>query len=159
METKIKPEKGSEFYCEKCDYNTSCNTKYLKHISTNKHKLAYLETQGNGNSVKFVCEACSYYTNKISNYKTHLSSEKHKNNIVHGDIKPENMMFNASDNNTLVLIDWGLSYIADSDRKNVPDALSALSVQPMHPFSSFLFKKNVIEKYDVFLKDLKTFLW
>ena len=81
METKFKPEKGSDFYCEKCQYNTSCNTKYLKHISTNKHKLAYLETQGNGNSAKFVCDACSYYTNKISNYKTHLSSEKHKNNI------------------------------------------------------------------------------
>ena len=64
-------------------------------------------------------------------------------------------MFNISDNNTLVLIDWGLSYIADSDRKNVPEALNTLSVQPMHPFSSFLFKKNVIEKYEVFIKNLK----
>jgi hypothetical protein len=64
-------------------------------------------------------------------------------------------MFNASDNNTLVLIDWGLSYIADNDRKNVPHALNALSVQRMHPFSSFLFKYNLVEKYDVFLKNLK----
>jgi tRNA A-37 threonylcarbamoyl transferase component Bud32 len=93
--------------------------------------------------------------NIIIQYLTVVIPSMYKNNIVHGDIKPENMMFNASDNNTLVLIDWGLSYIADSDKKNVPDALSALSVQPMHPFSSFLFKKNVIEKYDVFLKDLK----
>jgi hypothetical protein len=80
MEKEIKPEKDSKYYCEKCDYNTCCNTKYLKHISTDKHKLAYLETQGNENLAKFVCEACSYYTNKISNYKTHLTSEKHKNN-------------------------------------------------------------------------------
>jgi len=67
----------------------------------------------------------------------------------------ENMMFNASDNNTLVLIDWGLSYIVDSERKNVPEALNKFSIQPMHPFSGFLFKKNVIQKYDVFLKNLK----
>jgi serine/threonine protein kinase len=93
--------------------------------------------------------------NIIIEYLTVVIPSMYKNNVVHGDIKPENMMFNASDNNTLVLIDWGLSYIADSDRKNVPDALSTLSVQPMHPFSSFLFKKNVIEKYDVFLKNLK----
>jgi len=93
--------------------------------------------------------------NIIIEYLTVVIPSMYKNNIVHGDIKPENMMFNVSNNNTLVLIDWGLSYIADSDKKNVPDALNTLSVQPMHPFSSFLFKKNVIEKYDVFLKDLK----
>ena len=93
--------------------------------------------------------------NIIIEYLTVVIPAMYKNNVVHGDIKPENMMFNISDNNTLVLIDWGLSYIADSDRKNVPDALYSLSVQWMHPFSSFLFKKNVIEKYDVFLKNLK----
>jgi serine/threonine protein kinase len=93
--------------------------------------------------------------NIIIEYLTVVIPSMYKNNIVHGDIKPENMMFNVSDNNTLVLIDWGLSYIADSDKKNIPDALSTLSVQPMHPFSSFLFKKNVVEKYDVFLKNLK----
>ena len=54
-------------------------------------------------------------------------------------------MFNASDNNTLVLIDWGLSYIADSDKKNVPDALSTLSVQPMHP-DAFKVHKRVTHR-------------
>jgi serine/threonine protein kinase len=93
--------------------------------------------------------------NIIIEYLTVVIPSLYKNNVVHGDIKGENLMFNISDNNTLVLIDWGLSYVADSDRKNVPDALYSLSVQLMHPFSSFLFKKNVIEKYDVFLKNLK----
>ena len=83
MENEIKPENKSKFYCEKCDYTTCDNAKYLKHISTDKHKTAYLETQGNEKLAKFVCEACTYYTNKISNYKTHLTSEKHKNNINH----------------------------------------------------------------------------
>ena len=93
--------------------------------------------------------------NIIIEYLTVVIPSMYKNNVVHGDIKPENMMFNASDNNTLVLIDWGLSYIADSDRKNIPDAIKELSVQPMHPFSSFLFKNNLDEKYDIFLKNLK----
>ena len=64
-------------------------------------------------------------------------------------------MFNASDNNTLVVIDWGLSYIADSDRKNVPEALYRLGIQWHQPFSSFLFKKDLIEKYDSFLRKIK----
>jgi tRNA A-37 threonylcarbamoyl transferase component Bud32 len=93
--------------------------------------------------------------NIIIQYLTVVIPSMYKNNVVHGDIKGENMMFNKYDNNTLVLIDWGLSYIADSDRKNVPSALYNLSVQWMHPFSSFLFKKNVIEKYYTFLKNLK----
>ena len=93
--------------------------------------------------------------NIIIEYLTIVIPSLYKNNVVHGDVKGENLMFNISDNNTLVLIDWGLSYIADSDRKNVPEALYKLSVQWMHPFSSFLFKKNVIEKYDIFLKNLK----
>jgi tRNA A-37 threonylcarbamoyl transferase component Bud32 len=93
--------------------------------------------------------------NIIIQYLTVVIPSMYKNNVVHGDIKAENMMFNKYDNNTLVLIDWGLSYIADSDRKNVPGALYNLSVQWMHPFSSFLFKKNVIEKYYTFIKNLK----
>ena len=80
MEKDFKPEKAYEFYCEKCDYNTYCNSKFLKHLSTQKHKTAYLETQGNEHLAKFVCNTCNYCTNKISNYKTHLSSEKHKKN-------------------------------------------------------------------------------
>jgi hypothetical protein len=80
MEKEFKPEKVSVFYCEKCHYNTCCNSNYLKHLSTQKHKSAYLETQGNEYLAKFVCNTCNYCTNKISNYKTHLSSEKHKKN-------------------------------------------------------------------------------
>jgi serine/threonine protein kinase len=93
--------------------------------------------------------------NSIIEYLTIVIPALYKNGVVHGDIKPDNLMFNASDNNTLVLIDWGLSYIADSDRKNVPDALYRLGVQWHHPFSSFLFKKDVIDKYDNFLKKIK----
>jgi tRNA A-37 threonylcarbamoyl transferase component Bud32 len=93
--------------------------------------------------------------NNIIEYLTIVIPALYKNGVVHGDIKADNLMFNMSDNNTLVVIDWGLSYLVDSDRKNIPDALYTLSTQWHHPFSSFLFKKNVIDKYDSFLQKLK----
>ena len=93
--------------------------------------------------------------NNIIEYLNIVIPALYKNGVVHGDIKADNLMFNMSDNNTLVVIDWGLSYLVDSDRKNIPDALYSLSTQWHHPFSSFLFKKNVIDKYDSFLQKLK----
>lgn len=93
--------------------------------------------------------------NNIIEYLTVVIPALYKNGVVHGDIKPDNLMFNVSDNNTLVVIDWGLSYVLDSDRKNVPEALYTLGVQWHHPFSSFLFKKHVTEKYDTLLQKFK----
>ena len=93
--------------------------------------------------------------NNIIEYLTIVIPALYKNGVVHGDIKPDNLMFNMSDNNTLVVIDWGLSYVLDSERKNVPEALYTLGVQWHHPFSSFLFKKHVIDKYDILLQKLK----
>ena len=93
--------------------------------------------------------------NNIIEYLTIVIPTLYKNGVVHGDIKPDNLMFNMSDSNTLVVIDWGLSYVLDSDRKNIPEALYTLGVQWHHPFSSFLFKKNVTEKYDTLLQRFK----
>ena len=93
--------------------------------------------------------------NNIIEYLTIVIPTLYKNGVVHGDIKPDNLMFNMSDNNTLVVIDWGLSYVLDSDRKNVPEALYTLGTQWHHPFSSFLFKKHVTEKYDTLLQKFK----
>ena len=93
--------------------------------------------------------------NSIIEYLTVVIPALYKNGVVHGDIKPDNLMFNVSDSNKLVLIDWGLSFIADSYRKNVPEALYGLGIQWHHPFSSFLFKKKLIDKYDSFLQKLK----
>jgi serine/threonine protein kinase len=93
--------------------------------------------------------------NNIIEYLTTVIPALYKNGVVHGDIKPDNLMFNMSDNNTLVVIDWGLSYVLDNDRKNVPEALYTLGTQWHHPFSSFLFKKHVTEKYDTLLQKFK----
>ena len=93
--------------------------------------------------------------NNIIEYLTIVIPALYKNGVVHGDIKPDNLMFNMSGNTTLVVIDWGLSYVLDSDRKNVPNALYTLGTQWHHPFSSFLFKKHVTEKYDTLLQKFK----
>jgi serine/threonine protein kinase len=93
--------------------------------------------------------------NNIIEYLTTVIPVLYKNGVVHGDIKPDNMMFNMADNNTLVLIDWGLSYVLDDERKNVPEALQTLATQWHHPFSSFLFKKTVIQKYETLLEKFK----
>jgi hypothetical protein len=93
--------------------------------------------------------------NIIITYVTRVIPTLYKNGVIHGDIKSENMMFNNYDNNTLVLIDWGLSYLQNSDGKDIPDALFTLSTQWHHPFSSFLFKIPVIESFDNFLQKLK----
>jgi hypothetical protein len=93
--------------------------------------------------------------NNIIEYLTIVIPVLYKNGVVHGDIKPDNLMFNMSDNNTLVLIDWGLSYTLDDERKNVPEALQTLATQWHHPFSSFLFKKHVMKKYEDLLEKFK----
>ena len=93
--------------------------------------------------------------NNIIEYLTTVIPVLYKNGVVHGDIKPDNLMFNVADNNTLVLIDWGLSYVLDDERKNVPQALQSLSTQEHHPFSSFLFKNRVTKKYETLLEKFK----
>jgi serine/threonine protein kinase len=93
--------------------------------------------------------------NNIIEYLTTVIPVLYKNGVVHGDIKPDNLMFNVADNNTLVLIDWGLSYVLDDERKNVPEALQTLATQWHHPFSSFLFKNIVTKKYETLLEKFK----
>ena len=95
--------------------------------------------------------------NNIIEYLTTVIPVLYKNGVVHGDIKPDNLMFNVADNNTLVLIDWGLSYILDDERKNVPEALQSLATQWHHPFSSFLFKHRVTKKYELLLEKFKKY--
>ena len=107
--------------------------------------------------LKTVLSPANFVTinNIIIEYLTVVIPAMYKNNVVHSDIKSENMMINMYDNNRIVLIDWGLSYIVDNDRKSLPKALNELSVQFIHPFSGFLFKYNLVEKYHTFLKNLK----
>jgi serine/threonine protein kinase len=92
--------------------------------------------------------------NIIIEYISKVIPELYKNGVIHGDIKADNLMFDHSNGN-LLLIDWGLSYLQNDDKKDIPEALYILSTQWHHPFSSLLFNKNRINDCNVFLETLK----
>ena len=92
--------------------------------------------------------------NIIIEYISNVIPELYKIGVIHGDIKADNLMFDRS-NSTLFLIDWGLSYLQNHDKKDIPEDLYILSTQWHHPFSSFLFNRKIIEDSNAFLKKLK----
>ena len=93
--------------------------------------------------------------NIIIDYITNIIPGLYKNGVIHGDIKSNNIMFSLTDTNTPILIDWGLSYITNHDKDTVPSALYDLAVQWHHPFTTYLFDKELQKEYEIFLQKLK----
>uniref|UniRef100_A0A6C0EXN4 Protein kinase domain-containing protein n=1 Tax=viral metagenome TaxID=1070528 RepID=A0A6C0EXN4_9ZZZZ len=93
--------------------------------------------------------------NIIIEYVSKIMPSINKNGVIHGDIKSANILFNLNDTELPTVIDWGLSYTIPSDKTKFPNALYKLSVQYQHPFSTFLFSKDILEKYKSFLKTLQ----
>ena len=87
-----------------------------------------------------------------SSINTTIKNKMNNDGVIHNDIKSENILFNK---NTPTLIDWGLSYVVDENSKKAPNAIYDLATQWHHPFSSFLFKRKLLDKYDTFLQKLK----
>lgn len=74
MELKKVPKSSKKFYCEKCDYSTSRESQYMRHINTRKHKM---ELTGIKKSSKnFFCKIC----NKL--YETQSGLWKHENKCI-----------------------------------------------------------------------------
>ena len=81
--------KLKKFYCDKCDYSTSKNSDFKKHLTTRIHRIATnndnLAILGNVKvfdiSLNHNCVCCNYNTSIKTNYDKHLLSEKHKKNI------------------------------------------------------------------------------
>ena len=74
MTTKIKLQKSPKFMCEKCDFTTSKQNEYDRHIDTNKHKRLHgLQEQ---NSVVVESKMFNCKCGKI--YRHHTSLAKHK---------------------------------------------------------------------------------
>jgi hypothetical protein len=67
------------YYCYLCDYRTTKNTDWLKHLNTKKH-------QRNGKGKSTICNICNFSTSTHWNLKLHILShhstkeerEKHK---------------------------------------------------------------------------------
>ena len=73
-------KKVNIFSCKKCDYNTSQRCHYIRHLSTDKHKNADLETNGNDLGQKgierYECDSC------IKSFKTRAGIWKHKKKCI-----------------------------------------------------------------------------
>jgi hypothetical protein len=81
--------KLKKFYCDKCDYSTSKNSDFKKHLTTRIHRIATnndnLAILGNVKvfdiSLNHNCVCCNYNTSIKTNYDKHLLTEKHKKNV------------------------------------------------------------------------------
>ena len=85
MEIKNYQKNLQTFYCEKCYYNTSKQSDFIKHKTTRKHLANSLEINGNekvfSTNSGFTCSQCNYTTSIKSNYDKHLTTDKHKKNL------------------------------------------------------------------------------
>jgi hypothetical protein len=78
---------SNKYHCEHCDYISSIQHNYKKHLLTLKHKIAtndaFLEIVGNQKNEKsmYYCNVCDFQCNNKSNYEMHLLTKKHRNKI------------------------------------------------------------------------------
>src|SRR5210317_1077200 len=76
-----------KFYCEICDYTSSNNSNYNKHLRTKKH-LANTESKSRKWQKKHkpkyfnVCELCDYKASKKYNWDKHIKTAKHKQKVA-----------------------------------------------------------------------------
>ena len=93
--------------------------------------------------------------NIIIDYVLNVLPQLNKIGVVHGDVKAANILFSKENVKIPVLIDWGLSYVTNNDKKGIPEDLYNLIIQWQHPFSTFLFSRDVVTQYVSFLNKLK----
>ena len=63
-----------DFYCSKCDYNTSRKADYKKHLTTDKHKRQHLANENSENSensekYRCICDKEYIYSSSLSKHK------------------------------------------------------------------------------------------
>jgi serine/threonine protein kinase len=95
------------------------------------------------------------FNNIIIDYLIKVIPQLSKNGVVHGDIKAANILFSKENIKIPVLIDWGLSYVTNIDKKGIPEDFYKLKIQWQHPFSTFLFSSDMAAQYISFLNNLK----
>ena len=73
--------KSSQYYhCKYCDYNTSKQSNYDKHLTTSKHKKSYIQLQNDTNIVQNVAQNVIYKCECGRNYKHRQGLWKHRQN-------------------------------------------------------------------------------
>jgi len=74
MDTKKVLKSSTNYFCKKCDYTTSRESQYTRHISTPKHKRIQNDTKKVRESSEHICNICN------KKYKYHSGLWKHKKN-------------------------------------------------------------------------------
>ena len=82
MATEKTQKNAKKYMCEKCDYNSSNKTDYMRHINTIKHKNNALATTLDNKN--YICENCE----KSYNDRTGLWKHRKTCSIEH-DVQPE----------------------------------------------------------------------
>jgi len=93
FETKKVPKSSEKFYCEKCDYSTSRNSQYVRHLTTAKHKNMKNETNLKQNST-FSSNVFKCNCNLSFNSRTSLWRHQKKCNLdicIENNKKYENL--------------------------------------------------------------------
>ena len=72
----LVPKSSKIFHCKNCDYTTSRNSQWDRHISTLKHKNQHLSTVCQPKSSVFVCENCE------KKYKDRSGLWRHKKKCI-----------------------------------------------------------------------------
>jgi hypothetical protein len=75
MLTKTNKKVSQNYSCQLCDYNTSRQCLFNKHLLTAKH--INLTSSNEEVSLHYDCDHCNYTTTIHSNYKKHLLTAKH----------------------------------------------------------------------------------
>ena len=94
--TTLKNKKTTlTFHCELCDYTTSNNSNYNKHLRTKKH-LAKIDSKSRkwqkkgkkGKSKYFkTCDFCNYNASKKYNWEKHIKTTKHRQKVANSGKK------------------------------------------------------------------------
>ena len=68
-----------KYRCLVCDYQTSDDRNYNKHLKTEKH---IKNMNGNNENYSYKCEACNQYLRDKEKVQTHCNKLSHKQNVI-----------------------------------------------------------------------------
>jgi hypothetical protein len=131
-----------------------------KNINQSLNKLTIINMPNGGiNIEKFIqkyaviSKNIIHLNNSLINLLVNGIIPMNKLNIYHCDIKDGNVLVQITESGLITrLIDWGLSFIWNSDYKGIPRKIYRRPFQFNVPFSSILFNKNFINLYNNFLE-------
>ena len=96
MEINFTPKTPQKFCCKKCNFTTSKNSDYQRHLLTAKHRKEILEIIGNEfYADSYVCSHCK------KKYKTSSGLWKHQSKCLSANSKKQEIADQKSDDNDL----------------------------------------------------------